>query len=213
MFCEITHEDPVGPGASVCAEEAAAVTPRTPASSGLPIDEATNVVATPAMIDAWMERAQPGDRFVYASRGYLPAGSAGGARMRELGKSGLVYLRQGRSSLDPSIFNYWAIRTESPSVLTRPVRPVLSAPAASVSIDEAAAIDVLLPVLERFAAKGRPCPTDKQLGERCGLPADAIAPTLEAMAAALLIRIQGARAPTYRRILILSTGAITGIAV
>ncbi len=212
MLCEITHEDPVGPGASVCAEEAAAVTPRTPASSGISIDEAPNVVATPAMIDAWMERARPGDLFVYASRAYLPRGSAGGARMRQLADRGLVHLFQARSAVDPSIFNYRAVRTAKASALTRPVRPVLAAPAASVSIDEAAAIDALLPVIERFAAKGRPCPTDKQLGERCGLSADAIAPTLEAMVASHLIRIQGARAPTYRRILILSTGAITGFA-
>lgn len=208
MFDGIAH----AADGRVCAEEAGTKSPRAPVSSGLIIDEATNVVATPAMIDAWMERAQPGDRFVYASRAYLPRGSAGGSRMRELADRGLVHLFQARSSVDPSIFNYRAVRTAKASVLTRPARSTLTIPAASVSIDEAAAIDALLPVLERFASKGRPCPTDKQLAERCGLPADAIAPTLAAMVSALLIRIQGARAPTYRRILILSTGATTGLA-
>lgn len=196
----------------VCAEEAGLNSPRAPASSGLIIDEFPGIVAGVDRIDAWMEIAKAGDRFVYASRTSLPRVSAGAALMRELAARGLVHLVRPRSTLDPSIFNYVAIRSSKPTVLTRPERPKLAVSSAPVPDAEAARIDALLPVLERFATRGRPCPTDKQLAERCSLPIDAIAPTLAAMVASHLIRIQGARGPTNRRILILSTGAITGLA-
>lgn len=196
----------------VCAEEAGVIAPRAPASSGMLIDEFPGIVASVDRIDAWMAVAKPGDRFVYATRMSLPRVSAGAARMRELAARDLVHLVRPRSTIEPTIFNYTAIRSSVPSALTRPDRPKLGVPLAALTHDEAAAIDALLPVLERFASKGRPCPTDKQLAERSGLPFDAVAPTLAAMAASHLIRIQGARGPTNRRILILSTGAITGLA-
>ena len=208
MFNEITH----GADGRVCAEEAAVLTPRTPASSGVIIDEFPGIVASVERIDAWMAVAKPGDRFVYASRMSLPRVSAGAARMRELAARDLVHLVRPRSTIDPTIFNYTAIRSSVPSALTRPERPKLGVPPVPLTHDEAAAIDALLPILERFASKGRPCPTDKQLAERSGLSFDAVAPTLAAMVAGHLIRIQGARGPTNRRILILSTGAITGLA-
>nr|WP_314471099.1 hypothetical protein [uncultured Sphingomonas sp.] len=196
----------------VCAEEAGLNSPRAPASSGLIIDEFPGIVASVERIDAWMAVAKAGDRFVYASRMVLPRVCAGAARMRELAERKLVLLVRPRSTLDPTIFNYTAIRTAVPSALTRPVRDKLSVPSAPLAHDEAAAVNALLPVLERFASKGRPCPTDRQLAERAGLSPDAIAPTLAAMVAGHLIHVQGVRAPTYRRILILSTGAITGLA-
>lgn len=194
----------------VCAETTAPVPPAV--VSGHMFDEVTGLVAGVERIDAWLAVAKAGDRFVYASRSSLPRTSAGAARMRELGKRGLVLLIQARSSLDPARFNYTAVRTAVPTPLQRPERPRLSATRAVVAHDEAAMIDALLPVLERFASKGRPCPTDKQLAERAGIAANAVQPTLDAMVAAHLIRIQGVRGPTNRRILILSTGAITGLA-
>lgn len=208
MFNEIAHDA----DRRVCAEEAGVPAPRAPASSDLIIDEFPGIVASVERIDAWMAVAKAGDRFVYASRMTLPRVCAGAARMRELATRGLVLLVRPRSTIDLTIFNYTAIRTAEPSALTRPVRDKLSLPSAALAHDEAAAVDALLPVLERFASKGRPCPTDKQLAERAGLTPDAIAPTLAAMVASHLIHVQGARAPTYRRITILSTGAITGLA-
>lgn len=208
MFSEIAH---VADG-RVCAEEAGVTAPRAPASSGVIIDEFPGIVASVDRIDAWMALAKPGDRFVYATRMSLPRVSAGAARMRELAARDLVHLVRPRSTIDPTIFNYTAIRSSVPSALTRPERPKLGVPPALLTHDEAAAVDALLPILERFASKGRPCPTDKQLAERSGLSFAAIAPTLAAMVASHLIRIQGARGPTNRRILILSTGAITGLA-
>lgn len=208
MFNEITHDA----DGRVCAEEAGVLTPRAPASSGLIIDELPNMVASVARIDAWMAIARAGDRFVYASRATLPRVCPGAVRMRELAARKLVHLFRPRSTIDRTIFNYMAVRSSVPTALTKPLRPQLTIAAAPLADGEAAAIDALLPVLERFAGQGRPCPTDKQLAERAGLAPDAVAPTLEAMVASHLIRIQGVRAPTYRRILILSTGAITGLA-
>lgn len=208
MFNRIAHDA----DGRVCAEEAGVPSPRAPASSGPIIDEFPGIVASVERIDAWIAVAKAGDRFVYASRMALPRVCAGAARMRVLAERKLVLLVRPRSTLDPTIFNYTAIRTAVPSALTRPVRDKLSVASAPLAHDEAAAVDALLPVLERFASKGRPCPTDKQLAERAGLSPDAIAPTLAAMVASHLIHVQGARPPTYRRIIILSSGAITGLA-
>lgn len=175
-------------------------------------DEAPGVVASPKRIDAWMEIAKEGDVFTYATRLCLPVNSAGAKRMYDLAQLGLVELTRPRSTIDPTIFNYRARRTAKPSPLTRPVRPVLAAPSAALVDDEVAIVDALLPVLERFAHHGRPCPTDKQLGDRARLAETEVKSGLEAMVAAHLIKVLGCAAPTYRRIVIVGSGAITGIA-
>ncbi len=176
------------------------------------MDEAPGIVASPARIDAWMETAKAGDTFLYATRAAIPVGSAGAKRMRDLAARGLVMLTQRRSTLDPTVFNYKATRTSKTCAMTKPERPTLRAVVDPVVPAEAASIDALLPVLSRFASRGRPCPTDKQLAERAGLPADVVPDVLAAMIASNLIRVEGVSAPTYRRILILSTGAMTGFA-
>lgn len=175
-------------------------------------DEAPGVVASPTRIDAWMEVAKKGDVFLYATRSCLPVNSAGAKHMRALADRGLVVLTQPRSTLDPTVFNYRAHRTDESTALTRPARPVLVAPSAKLVDDEAAIVDALLPVLERFAQHGRPCPTDKQLATKAMLTEAAVKEGLEAMVAAHLIKVLGCAAPTYRRIVIVSTGAITGLA-
>lgn len=195
----------------VCAEEAG-VSPLAPAPSGSMFDEMTGMVAGVDRINAWLAVAKPGDRFIYATRMMLPSASAGAARMRELAKRGLVTLVRPRSTLDPTIFNYTAYRTSVPTALMRPARPRLAVAAEPIADGEAAVIDALLPVLERFARYGRPCPTDRQLADKAGLAEDDVKSGLEAMVAANLIRVHGCAAPTYRRIFILSTGLITGIA-
>lgn len=175
-------------------------------------DEAPGVVASPERIDAWMEIAKHGDVFTYATRLCLPVNSAGAKRMRQLEQLGIVLLTRPRSTLDPTVFNYRATRTAKPTAMTRPVRPVLVAPSAKLVDDEAAIVDALLPVLERFAQHARPCPTDKQLADKARLTEDAVKAGLEAMVAAHLIKVLGCAAPTYRRVVVVSTGAITGLA-
>lgn len=175
-------------------------------------DEAPGVVASPMRIDAWMEVAQKGDVFLYATRSCLPVNSSGAKHMRELAGRGLVILTQPRSTLDPTVFNFRAQRTSKPTAMTRPGRPVLVAPSAKLVDDEAAIVDALLPVLQRFAERGRPCPTDKQLAERARLTEDEVKAGLDAMVVAHLIKVLGCAAPTNRRIVIVGSGAITGIA-
>lgn len=174
-------------------------------------DEAPGIVASPARIDAWMEVAKKGDVFLYATRSCLPMNSAGAKHMRDLASRNLVVLTQPRSTLDPSVFNYRAHRTDTPTALTRPARSVLVAPSVKLVDDEAAIVDALFPVLERFAQHGRPCPTDKQLATKAVLTEAAVKAGLEAMIAAHMIKVLGCAAPTYRRIIIVSTGAITGL--
>ena len=165
-------------------------------------------VAKPERIDAWVERAGAGDRLIYASRPFLPVASPGAARLRALSTSGLIYLTSPRSTLDPTIFDYTAERSSKPLAWAKPSQPVLEL---RVVDAEAAIVDALLPVLERFAQAGRPCPTDLQLAERSGLDREIIPEALAALRAARLIHIQAAPAPTLRRVLILSSGAITGL--
>lgn len=208
MFNEIAHDA----DGRVCAEGAGASPPAL-APSGSPFDEVSGLVAGVDRINAWLAVANPGDRFIYASRtSLLPGASAGAARMRDLAARKLVMLVQARSTLDATRTNYIAVRTAMSTALAKPARPRLAVSTAPIAENEAASIDALLPVLERFASKGRPCPTDKQLAERAGIVTSMVQPTLEAMVAAHLIRIEGARGPTNRRVLILSTGAITGLA-
>lgn len=175
-------------------------------------DEAPGIVASPARIDAWMEVAKKGDVFLYATRSCLPINSAGKKHILALAERGLVVLTQPRSSLDPTVFNFRAQRTGKPTAMTRPHRPMLVAPSVALVDDEAAIIDALLPVLKRFAQHGRPCPTDKQLASKAMLSEAAVKAGLEAMVAAHLIKVLGCAAPTYRRVVIVSTGAITGLA-
>ena len=177
------------------------------------LDEAPGVVASVERIDAWMEIAKPGDRFVYATRLCLPVHSAGAKRMRDLSDGGLVMLTRPRSQVEPTLFHYMATRTRKACALTRPERPRLDAPSSPVPSGEVDAVNALLPVLERFAAARRPCPTNKALAERAGLPEELIRPTLDAMVHAHLIIVQGVRAPTSRRVVIVATGAATGFAV
>lgn len=176
------------------------------------IDETPGVIAEPDRIDAWMEVARTGDRFVYASRQFLPTGCRAGKHMRLLAERGLVTLSQARSTLNADFFNYVAQRTAKPTALTRPTRTMLALAKPALSQDEAAITDALLPVLSRFAHHGRPCPTDRQLAARAKLTPDQVRDGLVAMAAAHLIRIQKVSAPTQRRIIIVATGQITGIA-
>ncbi|MCU6454335.1 hypothetical protein LPN01_09610 [Sphingomonas sp. A2-49] len=175
-------------------------------------DEVSGLVAGVDRINAWLAVAKPGDRFIYASRCGLPRTSAGAARMRDLASRKVVLLVQVRSTLDPSRLNYTAVRTAVPCALSRIVRPRLTAAVEPIADGEAAVVDALLPVLERFARHGRPCPTDRQLAAKAGLTEDAVKAGLEAMISTHLIRVQGCAAPTYRRIIILSNGLITGIA-
>jgi hypothetical protein len=180
------------------------------------VDEAPGMIATVAQVDAWMEHAKAGDVFVYVTGTCLPMRSGGAKRMRELAERKLVDLSQKRLQPGGSIFNYRAQRTSTVTALTKPERPTLIVPQvaspAGMIDGEVEIVDKLLPVLERFARSGRPCPTDKQLAARARLSSDQVKAGLQALAASHAIHIQGCAAPTMRRITILATGHKTGLA-
>lgn len=176
------------------------------------VDEAPGMIATVAQVDAWMEHAKAGDVFVYVTGSFLPIRAGGAKRMRELSDRGLVALTQKRIEPGVSMFNYRAERTSTATALTKPERPKLVVPSAAVVDDEVAISDAVLPVLERFARSGRPCPTDKQLAARARVSEDQVRAALLALAASHAIHIQGCAGRTSRRITILATGHKTGIA-
>ena len=180
------------------------------------VDEAPGMIATVAQVDAWMEHAKAGDVFVYVTGTCLPMRCDGAKRMRELAERGLVDLSQKRLQRGGSIINYRAQRTSTATALTKPERPKLIMPSTALCVPlvdgEIEIVDQLLPVLERFARSGRPCPTDKQLAARTRLSPDQVKVGLQALSAAHAIHIQGCAAPTMRRITILATGHKTGLA-
>lgn len=204
------HEITGAADGCVRAEEAQRSSPPPLASSGFVVtDEAPGVVASVERVNAWLEIAKTGDRFVYATRAWLPRAAAGALRMRALSDRGLVMLVRPRSSENPDLFHYTAVRTSVPTAASRPARAQLSA---GIVDAEPALIDALLPVLERAARFGLPCPTDRQLSEKSGLPMDQIYPALRALIEAGMIRVFSAPRPTLRRVVIVSTGAQTGLA-
>ncbi|WP_242095436.1 hypothetical protein [Sphingomonas sp. CROZ-RG-20F-R02-07] len=179
------------------------------------VDAARGIVASPDQILAWLQAAGYGDRLIYATRTCLPAGSPGAAQVRKLYTHGMVLPSRARHPAHRDEWDYFVQRTSRPLDLVcepRPERPKLALTTAVLVDDEAAIVDALLPVISRFASHGRPCPTDKQLADKARLTEGAVKAGLQAMAAANLIRVQGCAAPTYRRIIILASGAITGIA-
>ncbi|NJR80434.1 hypothetical protein [Sphingomonas corticis] len=176
------------------------------------VDE--GVVATAAQVEAWLSVAKAGDRFVYGPmRATLPLASSGRRRMLELANAGLVLLTRPRRADVPTMFNYTAVRSTAALPGAKPEgRPVLSAVRDAIVDGEIEAIDRLLPVLERFANAGRPCPTDRDLAARADLPREQIPQLLDVLRLANAIRVYAAPAPTNRRVHIVATGATTGIA-
>lgn len=179
-----------------------------PVSPGA-IDQAKGLIASPDQIEAWFALAQSGDRFVYATRSYLPAGSTGAQRMRTLSDQGLVHLIQKRSDLFIGEWCYLAERSSKSEATVRPpARPKSDVRSTS---DDVTAINALLPVLKRAARFGRPCPTDLQLAEKAGIDRAQVQPALDAMRTMNIIRVSPAKAPTLRFITIVESGHKTGL--
>ena len=169
-------------------------------------------VASPQQLLDWAETAKPGERFVYATRPFLPVGSLGAAAARDLGERGLVLLRRKRCETQPDNHVYWVLRSSRrwgvPAATA--AKPVLTA--RSRDAGDYAAGDALLPILTRAAQHARPCPTDKQLASRAKIDFERVQPGLDALRGANAIRITSAPAPTLRRVLIVGPGWQTGLA-
>ena len=174
-------------------------------------DEKLGVIAPVDRVNAWLEVAAPGDRLNYAVRPWLPAGHPTAALLRNLQAQGLVNLFQKRSDLFAGEFAYFAERTTRgvSQAVREEARAVLAA-RRDDSGDHALA-DRLLPLLTRAAQFGRPCPTDKYLASRLQVHPDSMPAAFTALRARRDIVVHPAPAPTLRRVVILSTGARTGI--
>lgn len=178
-----------------------------------PIDEHAGIVATAEQIFAWAEHSKPGAEFIYATRCYLPIGSRGADAARTLSERGLAHLKQ-RKIPGSMQYNYVAERSSAPwsQILDRPRKGLSPGWAAKRDADEdAGAINALLPILQRHARFGRPCPTDAQLSERAGVDLQSVKVAMTAMVATGAIRIDGVKAPTLRIVTIVATGHRTGM--
>lgn len=199
----------VGESPPVDGDSEAGSPPVTPASL-TSFEEHRGVVASVADCDRWLAAAEYGDVFVYAVRAWLPVAAPGARRMYALQTLGLVTLTRKRSDRRPDEFVFRAQRTSKPIPEPEAPRAKLALKPVPIAVDEAAAIDEILPILQRSAKHGRPCPTDAQLADRAGLSRDDVAAALKAMHSAGLIRVQGVAAPTLRLITIVATGHRTG---
>lgn len=172
--------------------------------------EAATVFATTDQLEVWASAARAGDEFAYVTRcsRMLPAKSPIGIRARELAERGMVSLVQ--RVIEGGARNYVAQRTRKPWVNPETAMSFVER-TSRFPTAEAAAIDALQPVLERYARFGRPCPTDGQLSERTGVPRAEIKAALEAMDSLGIIRVAAAPAPTLRQITIVATGHRTGM--
>ena len=204
-----------GPSPAPASDSEAGAPPIPPASLDYTNDRRGRV-ASIAEVDRWLAYAETGDVFVYAVRtAWLPITAPGKRRLYALAIQGLVVLSQKPSDLIEGAKAYRAQRSSKPLPPPEPAptpRAKLSLSAPVIAVDEAAAIDKLLPIVMRAAKYGRPCPTDAQMADRSGLARDAIPATLAAMQAARLVKIEGTSAPTLRLITILATGHRTGFA-
>lgn len=185
------------------------------------IDEARGVYATSEQMIGWVGMARRGDEFAYATRciTLLPGGRKVAATVADLYQRGFVVPLQRRISggFDR---NYIVQRTGKPwqagetgaAGEIRGKRPgVVIMDAMGDGLNEVDAQNALLPVLERFARFGRPCPTDAQLAVRAGITKDQVKAVLAALCGAGAISIAPARAPTLRQITIMATGQKTGM--
>lgn len=171
-------------------------------------DEAQNVVASPERIRAWLTMAKPGDEFVYASRCWLPAGAPGAETARVLQAQGLVYLFQ-RPVSGRLVRNYVMQRSSQP-LASPDTRPPASAPREEREEVEIAARRVL-PILERAAQFGRPCPTNMQIALRADVEREIVPHAIERLRTGGLIAVRAVPAPTLRVVTIADTGASTGM--
>ncbi len=183
--------------------------PSPPENGKAEADSGPPVMATPD-IASWAENAAAGDMLVYATRPWLPVASPAAAFLRRLAEQGVVTLTQKRRHDLAGWFDYRATRTAR-AFCERPPRRAQTSPKSAALSAEVAAINALLPVLNRYARFNRPCPTDAQLGFLTGMPRDRIAPTIAALKRENMIRVLAAKAPTLRIVVMVESGYRTGI--
>jgi hypothetical protein len=119
-----------------------------------PIPAGGAFVASDAEFKAWLQRAEAGDRCVYARAAHLPNGCAVGEAARGFAAAGAVTLTRGRFAPGSPLFEFFAKRTSFPLAA--------EAPAPS---DDALHPDErrLLEVLVEHADRGEPCPSNRVL--------------------------------------------------
>jgi hypothetical protein len=157
-----------------------------------------------AEVDAWAERAGIGEEIPYAT-GSLTAGAAAPARMRALAHAGIVVLFQRRIN---GMLHYFARRTAQPFPLTMLATAASKQPATH---DEAQRV---LLVLKRVAAKGGPCPSNRELAKLAELrDGDQASYRLRCLRDAGLIRMHATAQLPGRQVTIAATGKTTGVLI
>jgi hypothetical protein len=188
---------------------------------------------TVAAVEAWASTAQPGDELVYAI-GHLPAWSKGPGRVRELDADGYVFAFHDRSHTPkhyvarrlgktwPKAKAQPKAKEVSPAVAPAPAPQ--AAPVAFASRPPRVARPVpdcrpylapLLRELTKLAAKGKPCPTDRELAKRIGLgetveARNRVPGLLQTLIHEGKIRRRPCPRPVFRIITIVASGDRTG---
>jgi hypothetical protein len=153
--------------------------------------------ATAADVEAWLKRAKPGDRFVYATGPTLIQGAAA-ALVRKLRDAGEIASHNQRNR-HSNVLEYVAIRNRVRVVTQRP--PVCCPNMMAVLVE-----------LQEAAQAGARCPSDSEIGDRAGLTSGQVKWQLEKLEAAKMIERRNVPAPgdsRFRVVKVIATGAET----
>jgi hypothetical protein len=126
------------------------------------VDQAAWAMTGDAVKD-WVLGAKAGDTLVYAKAQSLHSlrHSTGIKAINEMFDAGLITLTSRK--LSPGFYSYIAQRLKTPS------RPAPSARLAQRVVDpDSDDLASLMQILRRFAARHRPCPTNRELGQMIG---------------------------------------------
>lgn len=176
----------------------------------IPPEDLVLMVASPERIRAWLSMAATGDQFLYATWARAPGNHPGAVLMRTLAGKGIVHLKQKRVGTS-LVHRYTAERSSKPIETPAP-RAVLSARLALIAEGETDLVNTLMQQLMRAARFRLPCPTDAQMARRAGVVPEVVPVAMAAMVEAGMIRVHAAPAPTLRRVTIVDSGDVTGMA-
>lgn len=147
-------------------------------------------------VDAWLNRARPGETFIYCHGPQLVDGAAA-ARVRALVASGDVIPHNRRA--DDGGLDFFVRRNRVRKVVAR-------APVCDPHM-----MHVLL-IVQSVAEQGERCPSDAQIGEAADISADQVKYALKKLEGAKMIArrtVPVAGDPKFRVIKVLATGAET----
>lgn len=121
-------------------------------------------VAPAAQLAAWLDAAQPGARAIYCTAAALPQEADGVVAVRRWAAEGRVHLVQARDPAEPGQWRFIVEKSGAPP----PAEPAPPLPPRHAV--NRAQLRAMLDILRDCAARGRPCPSNRDLARKLRLP-------------------------------------------